>query len=363
LKVNYTDADCIGYIFLTFAFFFLFRMILHNKIDKEILKQRLHAEPFRRITVSFYKFVSIADPQAFRDELYLQFQRLQVFGRIYVATEGINAQCSVPEHQMEAFESYLAQHGFLQNVLLNKAVEDDGKSFYKLKILVKHKVLSDGLNNSSFDIYDVGEHLNAKAFNEKLNSPNTVVIDLRNHYEHEVGHFEGAILPDVDTYKESIPLIVEMIEQQNPDNVMMYCTGGIRCEKFSAYLRHKGFKNVFQLKGGVINYAHQVKKLNLPSKFIGKNFVFDDRMGERVTDDVIARCHQCGQAADTHVNCANDACHILFIQCPACAEKHNHCCSDACKQTISLPEEVQKIKRKGKVHPNAHHKSKFLLSV
>jgi UPF0176 protein len=335
-------------------------MILHNKIEKEILKRRLHEEPFRRVTLSFYKFIEIADPQEFRDELYIRFSEMQVFGRIYVATEGINAQISVPEHHLKSFENFIQNHLYIKGVLLNRAVEDDGKSFYMLKIQVKFKILSDGLINSEFDIYNVGKHLDAITYNEKLNEPNTVVIDLRNHYEHEVGHFEGAVLPDVDTYKDSIPVIVEMLEKQKPENIMLYCTGGIRCEKFSAYLRHKGFENVYQLKGGVINYAHQVKQKGLESKFTGKNFVFDERMGERVTEHIIARCHQCGTPADSHVNCANNACHILFIQCENCASKYNQCCSEDCQQVIAMPEEVQRILRKGKVHANAHHKSKFI---
>jgi UPF0176 protein len=334
-------------------------MILHNKIEKEILKKRIQEEPFRRVTLSFYKFIEIADPQQFRDELFIRFTEMQVFGRIYVAAEGINAQISVPEHHLETFENFIQNHLYIEGVLLNRAVEDDGKSFYMLKIQVKFKILSDGLINSEFDIYNVGKHLDAITYNEKLNEPNTVVIDLRNHYEHEVGHFEGAILPDVDTYKDSIPVIVEMLEEKKPDNIMLYCTGGIRCEKFSAYLRHKGFENVFQLKGGVINYAHQVRQKGLESKFTGKNFVFDERMGERVTQHIIARCHQCGTPADTHVNCANNACHMLFIQCENCASKYDRCCSEDCMQVNALPEEVQRVLRKGKVHANAHHKSKI----
>lgn len=337
----------------------LFRMILHNKVNKEVLKKQLHEENFKRQTLSFYKFVLVDDPQQMRDELYVAFSSLNVFGRIYVAPEGINAQISVPEPRLDDFTNYINEHLLLSGILLNRAVEDDGLSFYKLKILVKHKVLSDGLNNSEFDIFNVGEHLDALSYHKKLNEPNTVVVDLRNHYEHEVGHFRAAVLPDVDTYKASIPIIVEMLENQKPENVMLYCTGGIRCEKFSAYLKHKGFKNVFQLKGGVINYVHQVRNEGLQPMFIGKNFVFDDRMGERVTPDVIAHCHQCGSASDTHVNCANEACHVLFIQCEKCAEAFNNCCSEDCKNTVALPVEEQKQLRKGKLHPNAHHKSKF----
>jgi len=117
----------------------------------------------------------------------------------------------------------------------------------------------------------------------------------------------------------------------------MYCTGGVRCEKASAYLKHHGFQDVNQLYGGIIEYARQVKEENIESKFRGKNFVFDERLGERITDEVIAHCHQCGEPCDSHTNCANDDCHLLFIQCPACREKYQGCCSDECCQVISLP--------------------------
>jgi UPF0176 protein len=334
-------------------------MILYNKIDRRVLKLRLMQENFERCTLSFYRFVEVKDPQQYRDELFLRLSEMNVFGRIYVAKEGINAQISVPLPEYDRFKTYIRQHPYTRDVLINEAVEDNGKSFYKLKILVKYKILSDGLDNSSFDIYNVGEHLDAVSYNQKLNEPGTVVIDLRNHYEHEVGHFQNAILPDVDTYKDSIPLIVNMLKEKQPKNVMLYCTGGIRCEKFSAYLKHHGFEQVFQLKGGVINYAHQVRELELESKFRGKNFVFDDRMGERVTDEVIARCHQCGEPADNHINCANDACHLLFIQCDKCAAAYDQCCSAECQKVIQMPEEIQKQLRKGLVHANAHHKGRF----
>jgi UPF0176 protein len=132
----------------------------------------------------------------------------------------------------------------------------------------------------------------------------------------------------------------------------MYCTGGIRCEKASAYYKHKGFKNVFQLEGGIINYTRQVENEGLENKFIGKNFVFDQRRSERISDDVIASCHQCGKPADTHTNCANEACHLLFIQCDECKEKMENCCSTHCQDIIKLPYEEQKELRKGQGNSN-----------
>ena len=127
----------------------------------------------------------------------------------------------------------------------------------------------------------------------------------------------------------------------------MYCTGGIRCEKASAWLKHIGLENVFQLEGGIIKYAQDVKTQGLENKFIGKNFVFDERLGERITNDIIAVCHQCGKSCDDHTNCKNDGCHLLFIQCKECEKKFNGCCSPECNEVILLPPDQQRELRKG----------------
>jgi UPF0176 protein len=142
-------------------------------------------------------------------------------------------------------------------------------------------------------------------------------------------------------------MAAEMMKGNEDKNIIMYCTGGIRCEKASAYMLHKGFKNVFHVEGGIINYVNEAKNEGLETKFIGKNFVFDDRLGERVTEDIIAKCHQCGQPADTHTNCKNDGCHLLFIQCEACAAKYEGCCSDECHEIYQMPEGEQKKARQG----------------
>ena len=128
----------------------------------------------------------------------------------------------------------------------------------------------------------------------------------------------------------------------------MYCTGDIRCEKASAYFKHQGFKNVFQLDGGIINYAKQIKDENLESKFIGKNFVFDHRLGERITEDIVSQCHQCGKPCDNHTNCENDGCHLLFIQCDDCKTAMENCCSTECLEITHLPLDEQVKLRSGK---------------
>ena len=342
---------------------------LHNKVNKEELKLKMLNSNEERTTLSFYNYAHITNPQQFRDELYKSLAEVDTFGRIYVSKEGINGQISVPTEKFEDFKIRLYAFDFLNNIRLNIAIEDDGKSFYFLKIKLREKIVADGLNDDTFDVTNKGVHLDAENFNELAEDPNTIVVDMRNHYETEVGHFENALLPDADTFKEALPKVEKILESDKEKNIVMYCTGGIRCEKASAYYKHKGFKNVYQLEGGIIEYARQVKALGLKNKFIGKNFVFDDRMGERISDDIIASCHQCGNACDTHINCANDACHILFIQCDSCGEKFHNCCSKKCSDFIQLPEEEQTEKRKtetfngtrfGKGRYKAHHKDRDL---
>jgi UPF0176 protein len=321
--------------------------VLHNRVSQAELKKRLYEETEKRTTISFYQYFTITDPANFRDEMYKALNALNVFGRIYVAHEGINAQISVPDSNVDAFRNYLYTVEPLKGLRLNIAVDDDGKSFWVLKIKVREKIVADGITDATFSMENKGRYVNAQQMNQLLQQNDTIVIDMRNHYEYEVGHFESAIEIPSDTFREQLPMAVDMMKENKDKNIIMYCTGGIRCEKASAYMLHSGFKNVFHLEGGIINYAKQAKENNLPSKFIGKNFVFDDRLGERITEDIIAKCHQCGQPADTHTNCKNDGCHLLFIQCNACAVKYNGCCSSECQTVYQLPEEEQKEMRKG----------------
>jgi UPF0176 protein len=321
--------------------------VLHNRVSQKELKERLYEEKIPRKTISFYQYFPIPDPQSFRDELYKALNALKVFGRIYVATEGINAQLSVPESNFESFRTYLFSIDPLKDVRLNIAVDDDGKSFWVLKIKVRHKIVADGITDPGFSMERKGRYVNAEEFNKLANDPGTIVVDMRNHYEYEVGHFDNAIEVPSDTFRDQLPMAAETLKEKKDKNIIIYCTGGIRCEKASAYLLHKGFSNVFHLEGGIINYANEVKEKGLPSKFRGKNFVFDDRLGERISDEIIAACHQCGKPADTHVNCNNDGCHLLFIQCKECRELYDGCCSKECQSVYLLPVDDQKLVRKG----------------
>jgi UPF0176 protein len=323
-------------------------MQLYNTLSAEERVIMIDDAGKQRLTLSFYAYAQISDPTQFRNDLFRAWDPLVVLGRIYVAKEGINAQLSLPADNFYAFKDTIEAYDFMKDIRLNIAVEHDDHSFLKLTVKVRDKIVADGLNDETFDVTNIGVHLKAKEFNEILDNPNTIVVDFRNHYESEIGYFKGAITPDVDTFRESLPIINEQLKDFKEDkNLVMYCTGGIRCEKASAYFKHQGFKNVFQLEGGIINYAKQIKEENLESKFIGKNFVFDHRLGERITDDIVSQCHQCGKPCDVHTNCINEGCHLLFIQCEKCAQAMQGCCSQDCVDVIHLPEEEQKAIRRG----------------
>lgn len=315
---------------------------LVNIYNKEELKEQIQNDPTPRTTISFYRYVNLEDPDAMRDELYRAWFAMGVLGRIYLAKEGINAQCSVPTANMEMFRTHLELFKEFKDMPFKIAVEDDGKSFYKLTIKVRPKIVADGLDDDAFDTTNVGNHLDAEAWNEAMEDDDTVVVDMRNHYESEIGHFEGAVTPDVDTFREELQVVKQELADKKDKKVLLYCTGGIRCEKASAFLKHEGFKDVNQLHGGIIDYHRQIEQKGLPNKFKGKNFVFDERLAETISEEVIANCHQCENPFDVHTNCANKACHLLFIQCDECKEAMDNCCSAACQDVVQLPEEEQR---------------------
>ena len=323
-------------------------MHLYNTLSADERKILIDEAGQQRLTLSFYAYSKIENPTQCRDKLFLAWHPLDVLGRIYVASEGINAQLSLPADHFYDFKNSIDQYPFMQNIRLNIAIEHDDFSFLKLTIKVRDKIVSDGLTDDTFDSSNIGIHLKASEFNKLLDDPDTIVVDIRNHYESEIGYFTTAIRPDVDTFRESLPIIENQLAAHKTDKkLLMYCTGGIRCEKASAYFKHRGFENVYQLEGGIIEYTRQIKAEGLESKFIGKNFVFDQRLGERITANIVSKCHQCGTPCDDHTNCANDGCHLLFIQCYACKAKNDNCCSAQCQETIHLPLDEQVKLRQG----------------
>lgn len=297
-----------------------------------------------RMTLSFYRYVRISDPEMFRQHLLDKWSELECLGRIYVASEGINAQMNVLKEHLEEFDTWVQSQPELAGIPYKIAVEEkDIPSFFKLTIKVKDKIVADGLDDDSFDVTSTGEYLTAAEMNEYVNDPDAVVVDMRNAYESEVGHFENAITPNVETFRDELKKTPDMLRVHKNKKVALYCTGGIRCEKASAWLKHNGFTDVRHLKGGIIDYAHQVQEQGLDNKFKGKNFVFDERLGERVGDEIISTCHLCREIkSDTHYHCKNQICHTLFIGCDDCIEKKKGYCMKRCELIDSLPTSTKK---------------------
>ncbi len=338
---------------------------LRNLLHPELLRERSVHEARPRTTLSFYRYVRLGGLEALRHALYAEWEQLGVLGRIYIATEGINAQVSLPTENLGLFRSTLDARTAFREVPWKIAVEDEGRSFLKLAVKVRKKIVADGLADDAFDVSAVGAHLDAETFNRKMEE-GALVIDMRNNYECAIGHFEGAYLPKADTFRGAIEEVVGMLSEEVKERegaevrkrggeevkeapeILLYCTGGIRCEKASAYLKHHGYANVGQLHGGIIDYARQIKAQGLPSKYKGQNFVFDERLAERITDDVVGTCMQCGAACDRIGNCHEATCNMLLVQCEACATKYADCCSPSCREIHLLPFQVQRAWRKGR---------------
>jgi UPF0176 protein len=322
----------------------IFRM-RRKAIPKKILKAQVMRDTTPRSTLSFYRYVRIHDPKKMRDILYDKLSELGCLGRIYVASEGINAQMNVPTTNFAAFDAFIQNTQEFAGIPYKIAVEEtDTVSFYKLTIKVKDKIVADGLDDASFDVTKTGEYLTAEEMNAYIDDPDAVVVDMRNGYESEVGHFEKAITPDVDTFREELKVAPELLKIHKNKKIALYCTGGIRCEKASAWLKHNGFKHVKHLRGGIIDYKRQVEEKGLPNKFRGKNFVFDERMGERISDEIISYCHLCTkEKSDTHIHCKNQACHVLFLCCESCESKKQGYCSYRCMTFDQLPVRVKKL--------------------
>jgi len=319
---------------------------LYNRLNREELQAKLDAENFDRKTLSFYKYVIIEDPKKMRDTLFNEWNHLGCLGRIYVSQEGINAQMNVPEPHWEEFVNTLYKHPEFSQVPFKMAVEDDGKSFLKLQIKVRNQIVADGLLPEDYDVTNVGKHLNAQEWNTAIENDQPVIVDMRNHYESEIGHFEGALLPEAETFREELPEVLEKLKGKEDQKILLYCTGGIRCEKTSAYLKHHGFSDVNQLHGGIIDYHRQIVDQPESNLYKGVNFVFDERLGEQISDEIISVCHQCGQTSARHVNCVNKACNLLFIQCEDCGDQHEHTCSKECQEIIHMSEEDQAVVRR-----------------
>ena len=232
-------------------------------LSRQDRRQALEKDSRPRVTVSLYRYVSLSDPEAMRERLCERLEALDCLGRIYLAREGINAQMSIPTEYYEPFLKELENIEEFQGMRMNQALDQETLSFVSLRIKVKEKIVADGIEDESFDPSQTGDYLSAEEFNEYVDKQEAVVIDVRNAYETEIGHFRGARLMGVDTFREQLARLVQDFAGEKDRPIALYCTGGIRCEKASAWMKHHGFSDVKHLQGGIINYKRQVDQRGL----------------------------------------------------------------------------------------------------
>lgn len=279
--------------------------------------------------ILYYKFSTVEDPEMFCKEHKRYLKKLGVKGRVYIGSEGINGTLAGTPEQMEAYRKYLRSiRGFEETEF--KTDQSDEVPFAKLACKIRDEIVSIHIDN--LDPVEGGRHLEPSEWRKMMESGEEyVMIDVRNNYESKVGHFEGAVTPDVDTFYE-FPEWLEKAGIPKDKKVLMYCTGGIRCEKFSVLMKKKGWDDVNQLHGGILRYA----KEEGGKHYKGKCFVFDDRLVVPVNKEnlePIARCEITGKPADSYINCSNMECNKLFVCSEEGAEQMEGCCSEKCRQS------------------------------
>lgn len=281
--------------------------------------------------IAYYIFTPIEDPQGEVAKHHAFFENRDIKSRIYISHQGINAQMSASkEHALEYIDWMRSDERF-------KGIDFKCHTYHEQvfpRATVKYKKQLVALDHNA-DPHNCGEHLSPSKWKEMLETDkeNILLLDVRNDYEWKIGHFEGAVKPDLDIFRKFPEYAKDLKKSHDPKNttVMMYCTGGIRCELYSALMKDEGFETVYQLEGGVIKYGMQEGE----DKWLGKLFVFDDRLAVPISEEnqapVIGTCHHCGAASDTYYNCANMDCNDLFLCCTACAEEFSGCCETACQ--------------------------------
>ncbi len=283
--------------------------------------------------LAFYKFVAVENPDLEVRRHKDFFDGRDAGCRIYLSKEGINGQMSAAHADAEAYIAWMREDSRFADVQF-KADPHHMNIFPR--VTIKHRQQLVALDQE-VDMSKGGQHLSPKEWREMLESDEEhVLIDVRNQYEWEVGRFKGAELPKHDTFRE-FPAYAKALRDRvdaSKTPVMMYCTGGIRCELYSALLKEEGFDQVYQLDGGVINYGHEEKG----EHWEGKLFVFDDRLTTEVGESCgsISICHSCGESTERYVNCANMDCNQLFLVCESCLHKEKGCCQEKCQSAERL---------------------------
>lgn len=286
---------------------------------------------YLRINISLYKYFFIKNPEIIKNKIKYFFCKLKIFGRIYISCEGINIQANILRKYLKIFkEKIFMIHKDLKNVHINIGIDNSRMSFNTLRIKIKKNILSDGLNFRIWNKNFNSIYLDSEKVNDFLLNQKAVFIDIRNNYEHRIGHFKNAILMNTTVFREQLKKIFYYIHEYKKKKIVLYCTGGIRCEKTALWINDHGYKNVYQIKGGIIGYINDCIKKNNSIYFLGKIFVFDLRLREFCIKNILSSCDQCNRKSDYYVNCLNNKCNLLFIQCLFCSKIYQSFCSKKC---------------------------------
>lgn len=280
----------------------------------------------------YYKYVTIEDPVAFSDEHRAFCNELGVKGRILVSHEGINGTLSGTVEQTQKYMDYMHAHPLFEDLFF-KIDPHEGHAFKKMFVRPRKEIVTWRLDKKINPAVKTGKRLSPKEFYEHLQRDDVIVIDGRNDYEYDIGHFRGAIRPDVRTTREFPEWIRKNLSDFKDKKIITYCTGGIRCEMLTAFMLEEGFEDVAQLNGGIVTYGKDPEVKG--QLFDGKCYVFDERISvpiNCVEDVVVGKCYHCGTPEDHYINCEYDFCHKQHVVCPECAEKYNHYCSTECKE-------------------------------
>ena len=276
--------------------------------------------------LTFYHFTSIQDPEAEVKKHHDFLKNLDVRCRVYIARDGINAQMSFSEKDMQKYIQWLRSDSRFKDIMIRIDPYHE-HVFPKTTIKIREELVALGCKTKR---QKTAEHISPQKWKEMLDKRDdkTILIDVRNNYESAIGHFEGALRPNLKTFRE-FPEVIKQLKKEKDQKIMMYCTGGIRCEVYSPLLNELGFDKIYQLDGGIINYGHLVGNAH----WRGKLFVFDDRLSVTISQDehqIISPCHFCDAPSDVYYNCGNMDCNELFLSCLSCAEKLLGCCSKKC---------------------------------
>jgi UPF0176 protein len=287
--------------------------------------------------ILYYKYVAIADPEAFIKSQRLLCEQLNLKGRIIVAKEGINGTLEGLKKNIDAYCEALVSDGRFVGINFKRSV-GNGKAFPKLSIKVRKEIVTGSLGIDDVNPQEMtGEYLSAEELHSWIqNKEDFAIVDMRNDYEHKVGYFENSILPPLTNFRD-LPKVIPQLEHLKNKKVVAVCTGGVRCEKASGYLVKKGFKNVYQLHNGIVTYMEKYPT----GAFKGSLYVFDDRITMAFADGkergIVGRCDKCQKPSESYVNCFNNLCHRHFICCEGCrAGEENVFCGEKCKEGISV---------------------------